>query len=161
VLTNLATATRARGAASLTVTGSTAVLALHASAVKGMDGAVAAVVERPRSIELSPLIMRTLGFTRREREVAEGLLHGASRTQLARRLCMTEHTLGDHLQNLYRKAGVAGRAELAALLYGHHYEPPRSAGVPPSPYGYFVGLDVAPVPHASQATGTSHSRVRG
>lgn len=160
VLTNLATATRARGAASLTVTGSTAVLAFHASAVKGMDGAVAAVVERPRTIELSPLIMRTLGFTRREREVAEGLLHGASRTQLARRLCMTEHTLGDHLQNLYRKAGVAGRAELAALLYGHHYEPPRSAGVPPSPYGYFVGLDVAPAPHASQATGTSHSRVR-
>ena len=95
-----------------------------------MDGAVAAVVERPRGMELSPLLMRALGLTSREREVVEGLLHGASRTQLARRLRTTEHTVGDQLQSVYRKAGVAGRAELAALLYGHHYEPPRAAGVP-------------------------------
>ncbi|MGZ4603433.1 MAG: response regulator transcription factor, partial [Kineosporiaceae bacterium] len=144
VLANLAATTRARGAVSLTATGPTGVLAFHASPAKGVDGAVAAVVERPRAIHLAPILMRALGFTPRERTVAEGLLHGASRTQLARRLRVTEHTLADHVQNLYRKAGVAGRAELAAVLYGRHYEPPRSAGVPPSPYGYFVGLDVAP-----------------
>ena len=144
VLTNLATAARARGTVSLTVAGRSGALAIHASPAKGMDGAVAAVVERPRAIELSPLVMRGLGFTSREREVAEGLLRGATRTQLARRLRMAEHTVGDHLQNLYRKAGVAGRAELAALLYGLHYEQPRASGVPPSPYGYFVGLASAP-----------------
>ena len=160
VLANLATATRARGAASLTVSGPAGVLAFHASPAKGVDGAVAAVVERPRAIELSPLIMRALGLTPREREVAEELLHGASRTQLARRLGMAEHTVGDHLRSLYRKAGVAGRAELASLLYGGHYEPPRSAGVPPSPYGYFVGLDDAPGSAAPPVPRRPHSRVR-
>jgi DNA-binding CsgD family transcriptional regulator len=142
VLTTLATGARTNGTASLTVTGPSGVLAFHASPAKGIDGGVAAVVERPRAIELSPLIMRALGLTPRERELAEGLLHGASRARLARRLGTTEHTVGDHLQQVYRKAGVAGRAELAALLYGRHYEQPRAAGVPPSPYGYFVGADV-------------------
>lgn len=164
VLTNLATAARARGTVSLVVPGGSGGLVLHASPAKGMDGAVAAVVERPRAVELSPLVMRGLGFTSREREVAGGLLHGASRTQLARRLRMTEHTVGDHLQRMYRKAGVAGRAELAALLYGRHYESPRASGVPPGPYGYFVGL--VPEPGArdpvgrSTADGTHPRRVR-
>lgn len=159
VLTNLATAARAGGIVSLTVTARTGVLAFHASPAKGMDRAVAAVVERPRAIELSPLVMRALGFSAREREVAEGLLHGATRTHLARRLRMTEHTVGDHLQSLYRKAGVAGRAELAALLYGRHYEPPRASGVPPGPYGYFVGLDSAPG-SGTTVDGTTPRRVR-
>jgi DNA-binding CsgD family transcriptional regulator len=80
-------------------------------------------------------------FTARERQVAQELLRGASRRQLASRLGVSEHTVGDHLRHLYRKAAVSGRAELAATLFGRHYLPPRSAGVPPSPYGYFVGLD--------------------
>jgi DNA-binding CsgD family transcriptional regulator len=139
VLGNLSSATRAYGTTSLTVTAPRGVLALHGSEAKGRDGAVAAVVERPRPVELAPLIMRALGLTGREREVTEALLQGTSRARLARRLGMSEHTVGDHLRSLYRKAGVGGRAELAARLYGHHYEPPRSAGVQPSPYGYFVG----------------------
>ena len=159
VLTNLATAARARGAVSLTVPGRSGVLAFHAAPAKGVDGAVAAVVERPRPIELSPLVMRGLGFTSREREVAEGLLHGATRTQLARRLRMAEHTVGDHLQSLYRKAGVVGRAELAALLYGLHYEQPRASGVPPSPYGYFVGRAATSGAEAPVG-GTAQRRVR-
>ncbi|MDX6367413.1 MAG: hypothetical protein QOK30_2489 [Nocardioidaceae bacterium] len=140
-VSSIAAAARAQGTASLTVTGPVGVVTLHASPAKGMDGAVGVVVERPRSIELAPVVMRALGFTRRERQVAEELLRGASRTQLARRLSLSEHTVGDHLHSLYRKAGVSGRAELAALLFGRHYLPPRSAGVPPSPYGYFVGLE--------------------
>jgi DNA-binding CsgD family transcriptional regulator len=143
VLTSLAAGTRARGATSLTVAAPGGVLALHGSAAKGGGAAVAAVVERPRPIELAPLIMRAFAFTPRERQVTEALLQGASRTQLARRLQLSEHTVGDHLRTLYRKAGVTGRGELAALLYGRHYEPPRSAGVPPGPYGYFVGSEPA------------------
>jgi DNA-binding CsgD family transcriptional regulator len=105
--------------------------------------------------------MRALGLTQREREVVEALLHGATRTQLARRLRISEHTVADHLQSLYRKAGVAGRAELAALVYGRHYDPPRAIGVPPSPYGYFVGLDTAPGPRTPRTSSvTSDRRVR-
>lgn len=160
VLTNLATAARTSGTASLTVTAPSGILAFHASPAKGVDGGVAAVVERPRAIELAPMIMRALGFTSRERELVEGLLHGASRAQLARRLRMTEHTVGDHLQNLYRKAGVAGRAELAALLYGRHYESHRASRVPPSPYGYFVGLDAGRASPPAQRRATPGSCVR-
>jgi DNA-binding CsgD family transcriptional regulator len=138
VLANLVASTRARGATSMTVAGPGGVLAVHGSLAKGTDDAVAAVVERPRAVELSPWIMRALGFTARERQVAEALLGGATRSQLARRLRISEHTAGDHLQALYRKAGVAGRAELAALLYGGWYEQRRAAGVPPSPYGWFA-----------------------
>jgi DNA-binding CsgD family transcriptional regulator len=104
----------------------------------GLDGGVAAVVERPRPVQLAPLVMRALGLTAREREVAEAVLQGTPRRALARRLGIGEHTAGDHLAALYRKAGVAGRAELAALLYGEHYEQPRAEGVPPSPYGFFA-----------------------
>jgi DNA-binding CsgD family transcriptional regulator len=143
VLTNLASATRSRGVASLTVVAPRGVLAVHGSPAKGVDGAVAVVVERPRPVELAPLIMRAVGLTAREREVTEALLQGTSRTRLARRLRMSEHTVGDHLRNVYRKAGVASRGELAALLYRRHYERPRSAGVPPSPYGYFLDGDLA------------------
>jgi DNA-binding CsgD family transcriptional regulator len=140
VLAALAGAVRARGAATMTATGPGGVVALHGSPAKGVDGAVAVVVERPRPVQLAPLVMRAVGFTAREREVAEALLQGATRRQIARRAGASEHTVGDHLRSLYRKAGVSGRAELAALLYDRHYATPRATGTPPSPYGYFVGM---------------------
>jgi DNA-binding CsgD family transcriptional regulator len=137
-LTSLAASTRARGASSITVTGSGGVVTLHSPA-KGIDGGVAVVVERPRSIELAPLIMHAVGFTPRERAATELLLAGRSRTQIARLLDVSTHTVGDHLRQVYRKAGVASRGELAAFLYRRYYERPRAEHVPPSPYGYFVG----------------------
>jgi DNA-binding CsgD family transcriptional regulator len=138
-LTSLAASTRARGASSITVTGPGGVVTLHGSPAKGIDGGVAVVVERPRSIELAPLIMHAVGFTPRERAAAELLLAGRSRTQIARLLDVSTNTVGDHLRQVYRKAGVASRGELAAFLYGRYYEQPRAEQVPPSPYGYFVG----------------------
>jgi DNA-binding CsgD family transcriptional regulator len=139
VLRNLAAVTRTRGAASLTVTSAGGVVTLHGSPATGMDGAVAGVIERPRPVQLAPLIMRAAGLTAREREVAEALLQGTARNRIARRLQVSEQTVADHLRSLYRKTGVAGRAELAALLFGRHYEQPRADRVPPSPYGFFVG----------------------
>ncbi|RYP85266.1 hypothetical protein EKO23_13520 [Nocardioides guangzhouensis] len=139
VLTSLAVATRMEGSASVTVTGPEGVVTLHGSPAKGLDD-VAVVLERPRPVELAPLIMEGLGFTARERQVTESLLQGLSRRMIASAVGVSEATLGDHLKQVYRKADVTSRSELAALLYGRYYERPRAQGVPPGPYGYFAGL---------------------
>ena len=138
-LRNLALATRADGPATVQSTGPAGTLRFHASVAKGgPDSAVAVVVEKPRPLELAPQIMLGLGLTPREREVTEQLLLGRDRRGIARAVGVSEATLGDHLKNIYRKAGVTGRAELAAVLFGSYYREPRAAGRPPGPYGYFV-----------------------
>jgi DNA-binding CsgD family transcriptional regulator len=140
VLASLAASARANGSTSLMTTGPGGPITLHgAPAQADHDGAIAVVVERPRPIELAPLIMQTIGFTARERAVTELLLSGSSRRQIARRLAVGDHTVGDHLRQVYRKAGVVTRGELAASLYGQFYEEPRAEQARPSPYGYFVG----------------------
>jgi len=139
VLTSLAASTRISGTTSVVATGPGGPVRLHGAPAKGTDGGVAVVIERPRPIELAPLIMQAIGFTARERVVTELLLAGRSRRQIARRLAVSDHTVGDHLRQVYRKADVASRGELAARLYGQFYEGPRADQAPPSPYGYFVG----------------------
>ena len=102
------------------------------------------VVEQPRPAALAPLLLRALGLTPREREIAQHLLLGRPRTQIARRLGLSDHTLGDHVRSVYRKAGVSGRAELAALLYDGYYARPRADRVAPNPYGWFALADYRP-----------------
>ncbi len=48
-----------------------------------------------------------------------------------------------HLKAVFAKVGVQSRAELVATLYVRHYEPHR--GTTPSPYGYYLGDNVAAV----------------
>jgi len=139
VLTSLAASTRINGSTSVVATGPGGPITLHGAPAKGRDGGVTVVIERPRPIELAPLIMQSIGFTARERVVTELLLAGSSRRQIARRLAVSDHTVGDHLRQVYRKADVSSRGELAARLYGQFYEGPRAEQTPPSPYGYFVG----------------------
>jgi DNA-binding CsgD family transcriptional regulator len=136
-LRNLAVAARGEAVAVQSTTAE-GVLRFHASPAKGTDRAIAVVVEQPRPLELAPLIMLGLGLTPREREVTEQLLLGRDRRGIARTTGVTEATLGDHLKRIYRKAGVSGRSELAALLFGSYYREPRAEGRLPGPYGYFV-----------------------
>jgi hypothetical protein len=39
---------------------------------------------------------------------------------------------------VFGKVGVQSRAELVAALYVRHYEPRRSAGSIPGPYGWYL-----------------------
>ncbi|MEZ5143135.1 MAG: helix-turn-helix transcriptional regulator [Acidimicrobiales bacterium] len=137
-LASLAAATRRRGATSTRVLGDGEVVVLHAEPAKGLAGAAAVVVERPRPIELAPLIVESLGLTDRQRQVAEGLLAGASRAVIARRLGITEHTVAETASAVFRRAGVASRSELCALLFADYYAEPFHAGAAPSPFGYFL-----------------------
>ena len=59
--------------------------------------------------ELSPL-------TRREREIATLAAGGLSSKEIAARLFLSSRTVDNHLQSVYGKLGIGGRAELAATI---------------------------------------------
>lgn len=58
------------------------------------------------------------GFTAAEREIAILLLKGLSHKEIAARTGRSERTVRQHAVALYRKSGLAGRAELAAFFLG-------------------------------------------
>ena len=66
-------------------------------------------------------------LTPAEREVAVHLLQGWSHKEIAHRTGRSEPTVRQHAVAAYRKAGVAGRAELAAFFLGD-----LAAAAPPS-----------------------------
>jgi DNA-binding CsgD family transcriptional regulator len=135
--TALAARVRTTGEVSTTVIGAGGVVAFHAGPAKGLDGGVTIVVDRPRPAQLAPLILRALGLTARERVIAEALLQGFTRRQIAARSGIAEDTVDDHLKHIYRKADVPGRAALSALLFERFYAPNRQR-VAPGPYGWFL-----------------------
>ena len=55
---------------------------------------------------------------RREREVAEYVVHGFTNRQIAARLAISERTVSTHLQNIFRKLDVRSRVVLAAMARG-------------------------------------------
>ena len=53
----------------------------------------------------------------REREIVDLVLRGASRTQIAATLYISEYTVQDHLSNIFDKVGVRGREALIKRLF--------------------------------------------
>ena len=66
------------------------------------------------------------GLTPAEREVALLLLKGQSHKEIAAATGRSERTVRQHAVAAYHKAGVAGRAELAAFFLGDLSLPPES-----------------------------------
>jgi DNA-binding CsgD family transcriptional regulator len=58
----------------------------------------------------------TAELTRREREIAMLAAGGLSSREIAERLVVSVRTVDNHLQRAYRKLGIAGREDLAAIL---------------------------------------------
>jgi DNA-binding CsgD family transcriptional regulator len=114
------------------------VLAIHASAKIGDEGAVAVIIDRARPAEVSAMLVDAYGLTTRQREVLGLLLLGRSITQLARSLGISEHTAHDHRKAIYHRMGVSSRSELAAFLQFEQYDPRVWGDIPPSPYGGFL-----------------------
>ncbi len=67
-------------------------------------------------------------FTPAEREVALLLLKGRSHKEIAAATGRSERTVRQHAIAAYHKAGVGGRAELAAFFLGDVTLPPTSSG---------------------------------
>lgn len=55
----------------------------------------------------------TRGLTPRENEVAAAVRKGLRNAEVARELCITEHTVKQNLKSIYRKLGLRSRTELA------------------------------------------------
>lgn len=66
-------------------------------------------------------------LSRREQEVAEGILEGLSNAEIAERLGVTTRTVEGHVYRLYRRLGISARHELTAK----HLEPPAQDSPPP------------------------------
>ena len=66
-------------------------------------------------------------LSRREQEVAEGILEGLSNAEIAERLGVTTRTVEGHVYRLYRRLGISARHELTA----QHLEPPAQDSPPP------------------------------
>ncbi len=65
--------------------------------------------------DASEMLART-GLPKRQREVLELLLKGASLKEIASELRISRHTVNDYSKSLYRHFDVSGRAELAAIF---------------------------------------------
>lgn len=59
------------------------------------------------------------GLTRREREVLSHIARGATNRDVARRLQLSEKTVGRHLANIYVKLGVSTRTAAASWAFEH------------------------------------------
>lgn len=81
-------------------------------------GGCAVTLERARSEDLAPLLMRAWVLTPREREVAQLVIDGLSNDDIAAALFISANTVRDHLKAIFGKTGVSRRRDLTATLAG-------------------------------------------
>ncbi len=82
---------------------------LQAHYVHGQPGALDAIALCRVAIEVVQAL-RKLGLTRRQSEVLELIWKGATNAEVALALCISEHTVRHHLEDIYRRLAVKTRA---------------------------------------------------
>ncbi|MGF1470196.1 MAG: LuxR C-terminal-related transcriptional regulator [Rubrobacteraceae bacterium] len=75
------------------------------------------VIEAAGPREVAWLKMSAYGLTKREREVVDLVVRGASTKQISRTLYISEYTVQEHLSNIFEKVGERGRRALVKRLY--------------------------------------------
>ena len=99
-------------------------IVLHgASLVAGGARRVAVIVEAAHPARITPLLMTAYGLTDREQDVTRLVLRGDSTARIAERLCVSPHTVQQHLKSVFEKTGVRSRRELVGKVFFSHYEP--------------------------------------
>jgi len=63
---------------------------------------------------------KDFGLTPRELEIVSAVVTGHSNREIARKLSISEQTVKHHLTNIFDKAGVFNRLELALFAINHH-----------------------------------------
>ncbi len=98
---------------------------LHGAALVAGGGGrrVAVIVEPAHPARITPLLMAAYNLTDREQEVTRLVLCGDSTAQIAERLCVSPHTVQQHLKSVFEKTGVASRRDLVGKVFFSHYEP--------------------------------------
>jgi len=62
---------------------------------------------------------KTFGLTRRELEVVAGIVSRYSNREIADKLSISEYTVKHRVTNIFDKAGVSNRLELALFVMRH------------------------------------------
>ena len=85
---------------------------LHGS----VDDDIAVIIESAHPSSTAPLVLSSLGLTRRESEVALLVLRGASTKAIGAELHLSAYTVKDHLKSIFDKTGVRSRRDLVAQV---------------------------------------------
>lgn len=93
---------------------------LHVAPAVDSDERVV-IVEPTAPPEIADLLARAHGLSAREREVTLGLARGESTETMAARLCVSPHTVRDHLKAVFRKTGTTSRTEVVSHLFNNWY----------------------------------------
>ena len=78
------------------------------------------MIEPARPTDLVPILLESYGVTGREAEVVFLLARGLSTKEIAAELCISTHTVNDHIKVIFTKTGVSSRGELVARLFADH-----------------------------------------
>lgn len=70
-----------------------------------------------RHIEYSESVQNKYALTTRERQILALVLEASTNRDIATALNISEHTVKNHLSNIFRKLGVSDRSEAIAVMY--------------------------------------------
>jgi DNA-binding CsgD family transcriptional regulator len=94
---------------------------LHAEPMSDEDTTFAVIVEPSRPADIAGIAALAYGLSPREQELVLALARGEGTEQIAERLCISPHTVRDHLKSIFEKTGVGSRNALLARLFHDHY----------------------------------------
>ncbi|HEX5449999.1 MAG TPA: LuxR C-terminal-related transcriptional regulator [Gaiellaceae bacterium] len=101
------------------LTGTGRWVTLEGAPLEGADrGGVAITIRASEPAEIFDLLCKAHDLTRRERQLVALILEGLATKQLAAALCISPHTVQDHLKSVFAKTGLHSRRELASHLTG-------------------------------------------
>lgn len=91
---------------------------LHAARLEGAEAGIAVTVEEARPAEILDPLSQAWELSPREQALLELVQAGLGTGQIAERLCISPHTVQDHLKAIFEKVGVHSRRELVGGLVG-------------------------------------------
>jgi len=92
---------------------------LEGAPLEGADrGNVAITIRGATTDEVFDLLAKAYDLTRRERQLVALMLDGLATKQLAAALCISPHTVQDHLKAIFAKTNLRSRRELVSHLAG-------------------------------------------
>lgn len=80
------------------------------------EGCIAVTLRHATPEEIFDLLARAYALSRRERDVARGVLGGLDTRAITERLFISSHTVQDHLKSVFEKIGIHSRRELLATF---------------------------------------------
>ena len=99
-------------------------IVLHGAAlISGGAQRAAVIIEPAHPARIIPLLMAAYQLSEREQDVTRLVLQGQSTAEIADTLCISAHTVQDHLKSVFGKTNVRSRRDLVGKIFFNHYEP--------------------------------------